>query len=37
VTLATEQMTYQGAQPTDIIKRYTKTGRPMEQRYVPVV
>ena len=37
VTLATEQMTYQGAQPTDIIKRYTKTGWPMEQRYVPVV
>lgn len=37
VTLTIEQAAYQGAQPTYIITRYTKTGRPMEQRYVPVV
>src|SRR6266849_5915203 len=37
VTFAIEQATYQGAQPTYYITRWTKTGRPMEQRYVPVV
>src|SRR5712692_5212001 len=37
VTLAIDQASYQGAQPTYYITRWTKTGRPMEQRYVPVV
>lgn len=35
VTLAIECSGYSGAQPTYVITRWTKTGRPAELRYVP--
>ena len=37
VTLVIEHNTYSGAQPFYIITRSTTTGRPQDQRFVPVV